>query len=152
MDDHDPEDSVRGTHKRAAPSNPRRDQRILALVAVIGVALAVIGVRFLIWPDAAARFFGLAGRPSGFQLHGVVALRDLWLGLLAIGLCWFGEWRALALWLGLGALVCFGDAGIVAGAGGRPLAVAFHLTSGLACTVLAVLTWRRMQRAVRLRT
>ena len=131
---------------RAAPVNPQRDNRIISLAALAGVILTVIGVRFLVFPDSASRFFGLIGRPNGFQLHAVVGLRDLWLGLLAIAFCWLGEWRALTLWLGLGALVCFGDAGIVAGADGKPLAIVFHLVSGVFCSVLAVLAWRRTLR------
>jgi Domain of unknown function (DUF4267) len=130
----------------AAPINPRRDQRIWALAALAGVALTIIGIRFLVWPDAAARFFGLLGRPNGFQLHAAVALRDLWLGLLAIGLVWLGQWRAITLWLGLGALVCFGDAGIVYGAAGKPLGIAFHLASGLFLTTLAACAYRRAVR------
>lgn len=131
---------------RAAPLNPRRDRRIIALVTLAGIILTVIGIRFLLYPDSAARFFGLTGRPNGFQLHAIIGLRDLWLGGLALAFCWLGEWRALTLWLGLGALVCFGDAGIVAGAEGKPLAIAFHLVSGVFCSVLAVLSWRRMLR------
>ena len=97
----------------AAPHNPRRDQRILALAGLAALAVILVGIRFLIWPDEAARFFGLIGRPNGFQLHAAVALRDLWLGVLAIGLVWMRQWRALTLWLTLGALVSFGNAGIV---------------------------------------
>ena len=135
---------IETTH--AAPPNARRDGRIIALAALAGVLMTVIGLRFVVFPDSAARFFGLVGRPNGFQLHTVIGLRDLWLGLLAVALCWFEEWRALMLWLGLGALVCFGDAGIVAGAEGKPLAVVFHLVSGVFFSVLAVLAWRRTRR------
>ncbi len=130
----------------AAPANPRRDRRIAALVAFAGILLTIIGVRFFVVPDLASRTFGLLARPNGFQLHTVVALRDIWLGVLAIGLAWFEEWRGLTLWLGLGALVCFGDAGIVVAAEGKPLAVLFHLVSGVFCAILAALCWRRALR------
>lgn len=129
-----------------ARENPRRDRRILILAAMAGAILTAIGLRFLIVPEEAARFFGLAGRPAGYHLHTVIGLRDVWLGLLAIGFVWLGEWRALTLWFGLGALVCFGDAGIVAGAGGRPLPIAFHLVSGIVCAVLAAVAFRRANR------
>ena len=142
----------------AAPLSPHRDRRVLWLAGLAGALLAIIGIRFLIVPDRAAVTFGLLARPNGFQLHNVVALRDLWLGLLAIALAWFGEWRALALWFGLGALVCFGDAGIVVAAAdkpllwvllphyGKPLEVLFHMGSGVFCGVLAALCWRRALR------
>lgn len=129
-----------------APVNPRRDGRILALAALCAVGLAVIGLRFLLTPELAARAFGLAGKPNGFQLHAAVALRDLWLGLLALALVWLADWRGLTLWFALGALVCFGDAGIVVGADGRPVAVLFHMASGIVFGVLAALAWRRASR------
>ena len=138
-----PEFDPRG---HGAPVNTRRDSRIILLAALAALALTVIGVRFMLWPDAASRFFGLIGRPNGFQLHTVVGLRDLWLGVLALAFCWLRDWRALAIWLGLGALVCFGDAGIVFGARGKPPAILFHLLSGVFCFVLALLSWRRWLR------
>jgi Domain of unknown function (DUF4267) len=119
----------------------RRAERVRVAAAVAGAVLALIGVRFLVWPEAASRFFGISARPEGFELHHVVALRDLWLGALAIGLAGLREWRALALWLGLGTLVCFGDAVIVAGATGKGLAVAFHVVSGVVCAALAWWAW-----------
>jgi hypothetical protein len=129
-----------------APVNPRRDVRILAFAGLAGLALTIIGLRFFLWPEAAARFFGLIGKPNGFQLHTVVALRDLWLGGLAIAMVWFAEWRLLTIWLALGALVCFGDAGVVFASRGKLLGVLFHLWSGVFMMVLAILAWRRMRR------
>lgn len=138
-------------HTLAAPPTPRRDRYLLELAAFAGGLLTYIGVRFLVVPGSAAETFGLLARPNGFQLHTVVALRDLWLGLLAVAFAWLGEWRALTLWLGLGALVCFGDAGIVFAALHRPfpivsLAVVFHLVSGVFCGIMAALCWRRALR------
>jgi hypothetical protein len=129
-----------------ARENPRRDRRVLVLAALAGAVLTAIGLRFVIVPEDAARFFGLTGRPTGYQLHTVVGLRDLWLGLLVIAFVWLAEWRALTLWFALAALVCFGDAGIVAGAGGPALAIAFHSVSGVICAVLAALAFRRANR------
>jgi Domain of unknown function (DUF4267) len=130
----------------AAPRNPRRDQRLLVLVALTALGLTAIGVRFLASPDRAAVFYGLIPRPNGFQLHTVIALRDIWLGLLALGLVWLRQWPALALWLALGALVSFGDAGIVYGANGRARGLLFHMASGLMLTILAALAYRRAVR------
>ncbi|MGL4397564.1 MAG: DUF4267 domain-containing protein [Hyphomicrobium sp.] len=113
--------------------------RMLALGG--GVLLSVIGIRFLVVPEQAARTFGLAKDLVGTELHDVIALRDLWLGLLAIALAWLKEWRALALWFGFGAGVCFGDAMIAATSGGRPAPVLFHMICGLACAVLARASW-----------
>ncbi len=119
------------------------DRIALGLAIVAGAALVVIGVRFLWWPDAASRFFGIGARPSGFELHTVVALRDLWLGALALGLAAMRDWRALALWCGLGALVCWGDAALVVSAGGKTPAIAFHTLSGFACAAIASACWAR---------
>lgn len=117
----------------------------LKLLAIgTGLALFVIGIRFLVVPERAGQFFGL-GRPGGaYDLHYVVALRDLWLALLLIGLALLENWRALALALGLGALVCFGDALIVSASSGRLWPLLFHSGSGVFCAVLAALCWRRV--------
>ena len=136
-------------HDLAAPETPRRDRRIIGFAAFAGLLLTVIGIRFFFVPDSAARTFGLIGRPNGFQLHAVIALRDVWLGVLALAFAWFEEWRALTLWFALGALVCFGDAGIVVAAQGKPLSILFHLVSGLFCGVVAALCWRRALRTRR---
>lgn len=101
---------------------------------VVGLVLLVIGLRFALVPRSAARFFGLdtpAAAPA--HLHYVVALRDIWLALIIIGLAWWHQWCSAALWLGLGAMVCFADAVIVAHATGWPRAIAFHVVCGLFC-------------------
>ena len=133
-------------HDFAAPPTPRRDRRIIGFATFAGLLLTLIGLRFFLVPDSASQTFGLQGRPNGFQLHTVIALRDIWLGVLAVGLAWFEEWRGLTLWFALGALVCFGDAGIVVAAEGKPLSVLFHLVSGVFCGVLGALCWRRALR------
>ncbi len=123
------------------------DRLVLALAVAAGVALLVIGIRFLTVPHQAARFFGLATPPGQFDLHAVVALRDIWLALMLIGLAVLTEWRALALCLGLGALVCFADSAIVAGSGGRGSAVAFHIASGIYCAALAYASHSRTRNS-----
>lgn len=114
--------------------------RVLAVFA--GVLLAVIGVRFLLDPVQAQRTFGLGKGEVGRALHSAVGLRDLWLALLALAFAWLKNWQGLALWFSIGALVCFGDAAIVAGAGARWPYIAFHVGSGVVCAGLAIVAWR----------
>ncbi len=118
-----------------------RERWVMGLAIAAGVALLVIGIRFLVVPEQAARFFGLSRPPGAFDLHHVVALRDLWLALILMALAALREWRALAICLALGALVCFGDSVIVASSSGNPAAIGFHLASGLYCGALAVAAW-----------
>jgi hypothetical protein len=114
------------------------NKAVRAVALLAGVLLAVIGARFFIAPEQAARSFGLAREIIGYELYYVIALRDLWLGALAVAFALLKEWRALALWLGLGALVCFADAGIAAQSSGRTGPVVFHLACGAICAILAV--------------
>lgn len=114
--------------------------RIAAVLA--GLLLGLIGLRFLLDPVQAQRTFGLGKGETGQALHAAVGLRDVWLALLVLAFAWLCNWTALALWFGFGALVCFGDAAIVASAGGRWLYFAFHAVSGAACAFLALLAVR----------
>ena len=120
---------------------------VMGLGIAAGIVLLVIGIRFLVVPNQAARLFGLANPLRPFDLHHVVALRDLWLALMLIGLAALREWRALAMCLALGAGVCVGDAMIVLASSARPEAVGFHLVSGVYCGVLAWAAWRLGRRA-----
>ena len=108
-----------------------------------GALLFVIGVRFLLVPYDAAFTFGLSEAPQGPALHYVIGLRDLWLGALAVLFDLLREWRALALWLLTGVLVCWADALIVLTNIGPPLAIAFHTGAGVFCLVLGLAVWRR---------
>lgn len=132
------------TASRKKGSNGTRGQRwLLWLGGGAGLVLLVIGLRFLIVPEAATRTFGLGARPDAAALDAVIGLRDLWLAGLALAFAFLREWRALALWLLLGAGVCAGDAVIVACHGGPGLALAFHSVSGVVCAVAGWLCWRR---------
>ena len=51
----------------AAEARTRRAERVRLAAAAIGVVLALIGVRFLLWPEAASRFFGIGARPAGAE-------------------------------------------------------------------------------------
>jgi hypothetical protein len=129
------------------PVSGTRLSRLLAgLGAAAGLVLLVIGIRFLVVPEAANRMFGLGSKPPAVVIDAVIGLRDLWLGGLAVAFAGLREWRALSLWLLMGAGVCLGDALIVANASGPPAALAFHGASGLFCGWLGWRCWRMAAR------
>jgi hypothetical protein len=120
-----------------------RGKRVVLTVGLIGgLLLAVIGFRYLVVPQSAARTFGVPGHPTGFELHYIVGLRNLWLGLLAAALALLREWRALALWFTGAVAVCFADALVAATSTGGVPQVAFHVGCGIASSFLAALCWR----------
>ena len=120
---------------------------VIAFGVIGGVLLAVIGIRFFLMPESASHTFGVPGRPEGHELYYIIGLRNVWLGLLAVAFAALREWRALALWFALGAIVCFADGSIAASSTGRLPQVAFHIGCGLACIVLAAGCWRLGGRA-----
>ena len=115
----------------------RRD-RVVGYGWLAGVALCVIGVRFLLWPQSAAVTFGLGADFSQFGLHYVIGLRDLWLGLLAIVFAWRRSFLPLGLWFLLGAGVCLSDGVVVSAFSGPWTAVAFHGLSGVFCGIVGL--------------
>lgn len=120
-----------------------RRQWLQGLAIAAGLALALIGVRFGLVPRSAARFFGIDAPPAApAHLHYVIALRDIWLGLIIVVLALWRDWRGLALWLALGALVCFADAFVVAHATGWIGSILFHIASGTYCATLGIACWR----------
>jgi Domain of unknown function (DUF4267) len=120
----------------------RQRHLILTVCFLGGVLLTIIGARYFIRPEHAARTFGVPDRPLGHELYYIVGLRNVWLGLLAIAFAALREWRALALWFSLGTIVCFADATIVASSTGRLAQLAFHVACGIACIGLAAAAWR----------
>jgi hypothetical protein len=102
----------------------------------------VIGVRYLLVPPSAARTFGVPGRPTGYELHYIIGLRNVWLGLLAVAFAVLAEWRALALWFTAAVAVCFADGLIAVTSTGAVPQVAFHISCGIASAVLAGFCWR----------
>jgi hypothetical protein len=118
-------------------STERKQRLILAFCLIAGVLLTAIGTRYLLTPESAARTFGMPARPEGYELYYIIGLRNVWLGLLAVAFAALREWRALALWFALGAIVCFADAAIAASSTGRLPPIAFHIGCGLACIGLA---------------
>jgi hypothetical protein len=125
-----------------------KPEPLTAIVCLLGgVLLAVIGVRYLLLPEQAALTFGVPRRPTGHELYYIIGLRNLWLGLLAIGLALMRQWKGLVLWFGMGALVCFADAAIAAGSAGRWPHIAFHVGCGIACVALALMAARFARRS-----
>lgn len=129
------------TGARGALDRETRKRIALNLSLFTGLVLSIIGVRFFAVPEQAAFTFGLGGVQDGHSLHHVIAARDLWLGGLAIAFALLREWRSLALWFGLAALVCFTDATIVSSAGGPLAAILFHTMSGVFCAILTQRCW-----------
>ena len=121
-------------------SRHRRVLRVLA--ALTGVVLLVIGIRFLLVPHQATRFFGIAPKEGSAGLHYVIGVRDIWLAAIIIVMSALSDWRGLAIWLGLGVFVCVADAAIAAHSSGKAMAVAFHLASAIFCGALGLACWR----------
>jgi hypothetical protein len=119
-----------------------RRRWLQGLATAAGVALALIGIRFGLVPRSAARFFGIDTPTAPTHLHYVIAVRDIWLGALIIAFACWRDWRALALWLGFGALICFADVLIVAHATAWGGPILFHTASGIYCAVLGFACWR----------
>jgi len=124
-----------------------RRRWLQGLAIAAGVALAFIGVRFGLVPRSATRFFGIDAPASPAHLHYVIALRDIWLGLLLIVVALLCDWRSMALWLAFGAAVCFADAVIVAKATAWTGPLFFHVMSGIYCAALAIMCWGEARRA-----
>jgi len=120
----------------------RSERWVLAICLLGGALLTVIGIRYFLVPESAARTFGLPGRPGGYELYSIIALRNAWLGLLVIGFALLRQWRALALWFAIGTIVCFADAAIAASSTGKLPQIAFHVVCGFACAGLAAATWQ----------
>jgi hypothetical protein len=135
--------TARAGSDRAKLTRPERGLLVISLLG--GILLTVIGMRYFLIPERAARSFGVAGSPVGHEFHSIIGLRNVWLGLLAVGLALWRQWRALALWFALGAPVCFGDAFIAASSLGRPPQIAFHLSCGFCCVALAGVIWWRQR-------
>ena len=128
-------------------SSPSSLQRWVIGISLIGGALlAIIGIRYLLVPESAAFTFGVADEILGYELHYIIGLRNVWLGLLAIVFAILREWRALTLWFGFGSVVCFADAGIAATSSGRLPQVAFHISAGVICLALTFLIPRVTRR------
>ncbi len=123
-----------------------REKWIIAISLIGGALLTIIGIRYLLVPESAAFTFGVSEPPAGHELHHIIGLRNVWLGLLAIGFAILREWRALTLWFGIGTVVCFADAAIAATSSGKLPQVAFHVGAGVICLALTFVIPRVTRR------
>ena len=82
--------------KENVVSRGNLERLVLASCVVGGTLLTIIGIRYFIVPESAAYTFGLAEPPTGYEMHYIIALRNVWLGLLAIAFVLFRQWYALA--------------------------------------------------------
>ena len=123
-----------------------KERWVLAVCLLAGALLTLIGIRYLLIPRAAAITFGVPGRPAGYELHYIIGLRNVWLGLLAIGFALLRQWLALTLWFGMGTLVCLADAVIVGVSTGKPAQLAFHIGSGIVCLIMTLVIVRIARR------
>jgi len=113
------------------------------IAAFIGAAaLVIIGVRFFMWPEAAAWFFGMSAEAAPRGYHHAIGLRDIWLGLLLSVFAWRRMWLAIATWFTLAAGVCLGDAIIAWTSSGQVGSVIFHVVSGALSAVVAIAAWK----------
>ena len=132
-----------------------RRERVIGYGWFAALVLAVIGVRFLAWPESAAYTFGIGdtggvgdnGAHPNFGLHYIVGLRDIWLAGLIMFAAWTKSMELLCVWFVLGAAVCFSDAVIVIHLSGPWQAVLFHVLSGTFCAGVALATYAEMRAA-----
>jgi hypothetical protein len=124
----------------------RSERWILAICLLGGALLTLIGVRYFLTPEGAARTFGVATKPGGYEFHYIIGLRNVWLGLLVIAFAVLRDWRALTLWFALGAIVCFADAAIAASSTARLPQIAFHAGCGAGCILLAAFAGRQWSK------
>ena len=106
------------------------------LAVVISLLVVVIGVRFLLQPDAAAAGYGVPAKPDGDRAYLTIkGLRDLAYGLLGLALIAFATPTAVAWYMLIGALEPLGDTVIVLRHGGTK-AAAFGIHFATAVVVL----------------
>src|SRR5262245_33365664 len=129
--------------------NSRANRIVFVLGLAGGVLLTVIGIRYVLMPQSAARTFGVHSQPAGFELHYIIGLRNVWLGLLLVAFAALRERRALALWFTGAVMVCFADGLIAATSTGGIPQVAFHVSCGVASAALAALCWRAPPKSAR---
>lgn len=125
----------------AEKNQSARVQRVRWLSLVVGGVLTLIGLRFFFVPPSASFTFGVAHPPQGYELHHIIAGRDIWLGLIVMAFAWLRDWRALFIWLVGAVFVCLIDAGIVWQSTGNSWAIAFHIASGVLAALLARGAW-----------
>jgi hypothetical protein len=117
---------------------------LLWLVALIGVGIIFIGIRFLVAPLAAATGFGVPadGMPT-FAYLAAKGVRDIVSGLLLFSLLVMKAGRrVVAAFVGVAALIPSGDFVTVYSNGGTVSALMIHGGTAAFMLVLAALLWR----------
>jgi hypothetical protein len=111
------------------------------LAVVLNLLVVVIGVRFLLAPQAAAAGYGVPAKPGGDGAYLTIkGLRDLSYGLLGLALLAFAGARAEAWFMVIVALVPLGDTLIVLRHGGtRAAAFGIHFATAVAVLINAAL-------------
>jgi hypothetical protein len=101
------------------------------MIGFAGIAIIVIGVRFLIAPAAGARGFGLSADPGDPYLL-VKGVRDVVSGLVVLALIAAGQRTTVALATSIFALIPLADCAIVRLRGGvATIAFGVHLTTAI---------------------
>lgn len=114
-------------------------QMAAGLAGLMGVAIIVIGARYLLVPEATAATFGLPAAPSANRLAWleVKGVRDIVSGLLGLLLIATAQFRELGWFLIVVALIPIGDALIVLRhRGSKRLAYGMH--GGTAAVLIAI--------------
>jgi hypothetical protein len=110
-----------------------------SIAVVLGVAIIIVGVRFVLDPAAAATNFGVPARPDDPAFLAAKGLRDIVTGISGLALIALGFRRAAGWLLAVIAMIPIGDAFIVARYGGSmTYALAVHGATAAALLVVAV--------------
>ncbi|SEW25007.1 DUF4267 domain-containing protein [Chitinophaga arvensicola] len=98
----------------------------------MGLILVFIGGRFLLDPLGAETGFGISVPVNGnFSFHYIKGIRDLFTGIVILGVLWTGERRALGVVMLAGAMVPVVDFSLV-------LNYPAHLTASLIPHLVAI--------------
>jgi hypothetical protein len=118
-------------------TSPQIRKLTTSVAVVLGVAIIIVGVRFVLEPGAAATNFGVPARPDDPAFLAAKGLRDIVTGLAGLTLIALGYRRAAGWLLAVIALIPIGDAVIVAQFGGS-MAYALVVHGATAAVLLAV--------------
>ncbi|MEV6033720.1 DUF4267 domain-containing protein [Nonomuraea sp. NPDC052116] len=93
------------------------------IAALVGIGLVVVGLRFLLVPEAAAKAYGVPGSASGMDTgayFSVKAVRDLGTALAIFVMIAVADAHTLGWVILVMCIIPLGDALIVARRGGHP--------------------------------
>lgn len=114
-------------------------QYLNAFAALLAVGIIVVGARFLLWPDNAARDFGLPSRtPRRVRAWlGAKGVRDIASGIVGLAFVLWQDHEALGLYMVCASTVPAGDAVIVMVSGGNRIR-ALGVHGGTAILMIAI--------------